>query len=95
MEKHISRPLYAIDMAATGHRIQHLRLRAGLSVRDLQTCFGFITPQAIYKWQRGQSLPTLDNMVMLAQILGVTVDEIIVYSAAREAGTGEEDDPDG
>ena len=41
-----------IDMAATGQNIARMRQAAGLTVKDLQTVFGFSTPQAIYKWQR-------------------------------------------
>ena len=66
-------------MPATGINIIRLRRSAGLTVRDLQTVFGFSTPQAIYKWQRGDALPTLDNMVILAAVLGVRVDDILVY----------------
>lgn len=36
------------------------------------------TPQAIYKWQQGLALPTIDNLVALAALLGVTIDDIIV-----------------
>ena len=36
------------------------------------------TPNAIYKWQNGESLPTLDNLVILAEMLGVSIDEVIV-----------------
>jgi len=67
-----------IDMAATGMNITRLRIDAGLTVRDLQTIFGFSTPQAIYKWQRGDALPTLDNMVVLAAVFGVPMDDILV-----------------
>ena len=71
--------LPTIDMIATGANITAMRQRAGLSVRDLQDIFGFSTPQAIYKWQRGDAMPTLDNIVALAAIFGVTVDDILVY----------------
>ena len=67
-----------IDMTATGRNIDRLRREAGLTVRQLQAVFGFSTPQAIYKWQRGDALPTLDNIVALAAVLGVTVEEILV-----------------
>ena len=66
-----------INTAATGQNINRLRIRAGLSVRDLQNVFGFATPQAIYKWIHGTSMPTIDNMVILASFLGVTINEII------------------
>ena len=67
-----------IDMVKTGQNIQILRKKAGLSVRNLQDVFGFATPQAIYKWQKGLALPTIDNLVVLATLLDVTIDEIIV-----------------
>ena len=68
-----------IDMAATGMNITRLRINAGLTVRDLQAIFGFSTPQAIYKWQRGDAMPALDNIVVLAAVFGVTLDAILVY----------------
>lgn len=72
-----------LDMAATGRNIERLRRAAGLSVRDLQQVFGFSTPQAIYKWQWGQALPTLDNMIVLARLLGVSIEEILRYENER------------
>ncbi len=67
-----------IDMTATGMNITRLRKNAGMTVRDLQAVFGFATPQAIYKWQRGEAMPTLDNMVVLAAVFGVAMDDILV-----------------
>ena len=68
-----------IDMVRTGNNITRLRMEAGLSVKDLQRILGFATPQAIYKWQQGRALPTLDNLVVLAAVLGVRIDDILVY----------------
>ena len=68
----------AINMAKTGQNIVNLRKQAGLSVRELQDAFGFGTPQAIYKWQQGLALPTIDNLVLLAALLEVTIDDILV-----------------
>ncbi len=68
----------AIDMAKTGQNIVVLRKKAGLSVKDLQDVFGFGTPQAIYKWQQGIALPTIDNLVVLAGLLKVKIDDILI-----------------
>ena len=65
-------------MIRTGENIVRLRKEAGLSVKDLQEIFGFGTPQAVYKWQHGTAMPTIDNLVVLAAVLGVTIDEILV-----------------
>lgn len=55
-----------------------LRLEQGLTVRDVQVFFGFEEPQAIYKWQSGKSLPTVDNLYALSALLDVQMDEILV-----------------
>ncbi len=67
-----------IDMAATGANILRLRKERGLTVRDLQDWFGFEEPQAIYKWQKGKSLPTVDNLYALGALLEVPMDQILV-----------------
>ena len=69
-----------IDMVGTGQNINRLRKNAGISVRELQEIFGFATPQAIYKWQHGTTMPTIDNLVVLATVLGVKVDDILVVN---------------
>lgn len=73
-----------IDIEATGRNIDRLRIEAGLSVKDLQQIFGFATPQAIYKWIHGTTMPTVDNLVILAAVLGVTTDEILVVCVRRD-----------
>lgn len=67
-----------INMEKTGKNITKLRIESGLSVRELQKIFGFATPQAIYKWQRGVVLPTVDNLVILAEVFNVHIEEILV-----------------
>ncbi len=73
-----------IDMTATGINITRMRISAGLTVRDVQDVFGLTMPQAIYKWQRGTALPTVDNLVVLAALFGVRIEEILIF---QEAGT--------
>ena len=67
-----------INLAMTGANITHLRKSAGLTVRDLQMAFGFNSPQAIYNWQNGTTLPTVDNLIGLAAMLHVRIDDILV-----------------
>lgn len=55
-----------------------MRKAVGMTVKDLQDIFGFSTPQAIYKWQQGVAMPTIDNLVVLAKIFQTTIDNIIV-----------------
>lgn len=67
-----------IDLVATGENIVRLRKDRGLTVRDLQKWFGFEEPQAIYKWQKGKSLPTVDNLYALGALLDVSIEDILV-----------------
>ena len=68
-----------IDMVGTGKNIALLRKQAGLTVRDLQDIFGFGTPQAIYKWQQGVAMPTIDNLVVLSAVFKVSLEDILVF----------------
>ena len=68
-----------VDMKLTGRNISVLRERRGISVRDLQDLLGFSTPQSIYKWQRGETLPTVDNLAVLSALFGVKIDDILVF----------------
>ena len=69
-----------INMVATGQNITRLRKQAGLSDSNLPKIFGFTTPQAIYKWQRGTALPTVDNLVILAAVFNTNINNILVIS---------------
>lgn len=69
-----------IDMVMTGQNIKNLRKKSGITVTALQQVFGFSSPQAIFKWQRGDSLLTVDNLVILAALFKVTIDDILVVN---------------
>ena len=73
-----------IDMERTGANILKLRKDAVLSVHDLQKAFGFHSTQAIYKWQNGITLPTVDNLIVLAKLLNVRIDDILVTTDPSE-----------
>ena len=67
-----------INMTATGSNIKTLIKAKGIKVTELQNILGFNTPQSIFKWMRGDAMPSIDNIVILAHILDVPIDEIII-----------------
>lgn len=69
-------------MYATGQNIKSMVKKQKITVNKMQETFGFNTPQAIYKWFRGDAMPTIDNLVILASILDTTIDNIIITTAA-------------
>ena len=72
-----------IDPIATGKNIIRLRVEHGMSVRDLQAYFGFEEPQAIYKWQQGKSLPSVDNLYALGALFEVPMEDILVSRTSK------------
>ena len=85
------RPYPVIDPFATGNNIRRLRMERGMSVRELQAYFGFEQPQAIYKWQQGTSLPSVDNLYALGALLEVPMDEILVSTQANITKLGQQE----
>ncbi|MBO6153930.1 MAG: helix-turn-helix transcriptional regulator [Butyrivibrio sp.] len=67
-----------INMEATGARIKLLRLERNISVAQIASFMGDVSEQAIYKWQRGQTLPTVDNLFALSRLFETSMDNIIV-----------------
>lgn len=67
-----------INTEATGKRIKELCRHNKISVNDVKEFMGFENPQAIYKWQRGESLPSIDNFYALSRLLNVPIDSIII-----------------
>ena len=66
-----------IDMTATGQNIRNKRIGAGMSVADITNACG-VSAAAVCKWQNGQSVPTIDNMIILAAIWNCKIDDIVV-----------------
>lgn len=67
-----------IDIIATGERIRELRIEQGLRVEEISAYMGFESAQAVYKWQSGKSLPTVDNLFALSHLFGVPIEKILV-----------------
>ena len=66
-----------IDMKTTGANIKSFIKNRKMKITEVQAAFGFNTPQAIYKWMRGDTVPTIDNIVILADMFGVGIGDII------------------
>ena len=71
-------PFPLIDVRATGRNIDRLLTDKQISVRTLQTYFGFDTPRAIYKWLRGEHLPSVDHLFALSRLLQIPLQDILV-----------------
>ena len=81
-------PFPMIDVRATGRNIDRLLTEKQISVRTLQTYFSFDTPRAIYKWLRGEHLPSVDHLFALSRLLQIPLQDILV-----ELQQGDQDVP--
>ncbi len=68
----------SIDMVATGRQIRSLRKAKGLRVEDISDYMGFTGPQAVYKWQRGESLPDVENLLALSRLFMTPIEDILM-----------------
>ena len=67
-----------VNAEKTGANIRRLIYKNGFTYKDIRKVMGFNTNQAIYKWMRGDSIPTIDNLVILADMFKCRLDDIIV-----------------
>ena len=71
-----------IDLTATGAHLKELLEERGVTVQDIQEAMGLASPQAVYRWLRGSSMPSVDNLYALSRFLDVPMDNVIVEKAA-------------
>ena len=69
-----------LDLAATGAKIKAVMKDKGITARELQIIMDFPYVQTIYNWFAGKNMPTIDNLVVLAKILAVPMDDLVVTS---------------
>ncbi len=77
-----------LDAKKTGERIKELRKELDLTVEDISSHLGLESVQAVYKWQRGDSLPTVDNLYALGKLFKTPVDEILRGDREDESSPG-------
>ena len=81
-----------LDAKATGERIKELRIAHQLKVEDIARFMGFESEQAVYKWQRGDSLPTVDNLFALSKLFHTSIDDILMEQPIKNKEKNKEKD---
>ncbi len=76
--------MITVNMEATGKRIKDLRSKKNIKIREMMEALGLESEQAIYKWMRGDSMPTIDNLLRLSCLFDCQIDDIVVASHTRE-----------
>lgn len=65
----------AIDPVKTGKNIREAMNHKNLTVRDITLALGLSTPNAVYKWLRGDTVPSIDNIYALSLLLARSQEE--------------------
>lgn len=67
--------------------------KRGYSVKDIQNMLHLSCPQPVYRWMRGQVLPSVDHLYVLAKVLEVHMEELLIASYRLPEGIAEEARP--
>lgn len=76
---------------AMAQRLVDRRKAAGLSQEALAAQLG-VSRQAVSKWERSESSPDTDNLIALAALYGVSLDELLYGEAVASADDSQADD---
>ena len=74
-----------ILLIETGKRLKSIRLLRGYKVSEVSEYLGGISVQAVYKWERGESIPSTDNLIALSSLYEVRMEDLIVCKESKEA----------
>lgn len=73
-----------IDMQQTGIRIHQLIKESGYTVKQIQEYLHLSCPQPIYRWFKGQILPSLDHVYAISKLLHVHMEDMLVTKSTAE-----------
>lgn len=68
----------SLDAILSGQKIHGRILQSGYSIKEIQNMLGLECPQSVYRWLKGRSMPSIDNLYMLSQILDVHMEDLLV-----------------
>lgn len=70
-----------IDLAETGRHLEELIRKSGISVKKIQDMLHLSCPQPVYRWMKGQMLPTVDHLYALAKLFSIHMEELLVQES--------------
>lgn len=67
-----------IDLDETGRHLERLIRKNGYSVKEIQGMLGLSCPQPIYRWMKGQILPSVEHLYALSKLLQMPMEELLI-----------------
>lgn len=71
-----------IDMQQTGDKMKRMLEKAGYTPRMIQEYLHLSCVQPIYRWYKGLILPSVDHLLMLSELLGGHMEDLLVKKTA-------------
>ena len=78
-----------IDKVKTGKRIKTLMRKRGLNVKNIKEYLGLGSVQSVYHWLDGSSMPTVDNLYALSELLQVPIDDMLCGNRELKRSDGQ------
>lgn len=66
------------DPILSGEQLRQIREEKGIKVKEVAEYMGFLSTQAIYKWEKGKCFPQADNLIALALLYDVNPADLLV-----------------
>ncbi len=66
-----------------GNKLFELRKKSGMSQEEFADRLN-VSRQAVSKWERGETLPDTDNLISIAKLYGVSLDELVGHTPTSE-----------
>ena len=82
--------MHPIDQLRTGQKLKIMFKLAGYDVKYIQEYLNLSCPQPIYRWFKGQNLPTVEKLYALSILLGVHMEELLVFEQEGNPESEEE-----
>ncbi|MBO5320041.1 MAG: helix-turn-helix transcriptional regulator [Ruminococcus sp.] len=68
-----------IDIERTGKQLKKCCKERGIKPSDIQKALSLHNPQAVYKWFRGESLPSIENLCTVADLLHLPIEALLIF----------------
>ena len=66
-----------LNKEKTGKRLSELFQLQGITVKQVQEYLGLSCVQSVYHWLEGNSIPSVDNLYALSELLAVPIDAML------------------
>ncbi len=80
-----------IDAVKTGRHLERCIRSAGMSVAQIQKTLMLRYPQSVYRWFKGEILPSVNNLYMLSKLLGMHMENLLIMEPLGDDTAGNED----